>query len=144
MILDMNVYEKVSVLILLLIASYFDSKEFRIPNKLNLGFFILRFALIPLIGFSWGNIYGLIVGMLIILIPAMIKNKPMGGDIKMLGVLGLYLGVKNVLILLIGTVILAFLYFLLIYIKKESKENIPLAPFVLCSFILMNIVSFFI
>ena len=122
MVLDMNVYEKVSVLILLLIASYFDSKEFRIPNKLNLGCFILRFALIPLIGFSWGNICGLIVGILIILIPAMIKNKPMGGDIKMLGVLGLYLGAKNVLILLIGTVILAFLYFLLIYIKRIKRK----------------------
>lgn len=147
MIVDLNyfnIYTRVVVFLLLGVASYFDSKELRIPDKLNLGFLILRLALIPFISFSWGNIYGLIVGMLIILIPAMIKNKPMGGDIKMLGVLGLYLGVKNVLILLIGTVILAFLYFLLIYIKKESKENIPLAPFVLCSFILMNTVSFFI
>lgn len=144
MIVDLNyfnIYTRVVVFLLLGVASYFDSKELRIPDKLNLGFLILRLALIPFISFSWGNIYGLIVGMLIILIPAMIKNKPMGGDIKMMAVLGFYLGVQNILILLIGTVIIAIIYYIPTILGKREKKDIPLAPFVLSSFILMNIIS---
>lgn len=144
MIVDLNyfnIYTRVVVFLLLGVASYFDSKELRIPDKLNLGFLILRLALIPFISFSWGNIYGLLVGLLLILIPAMIKCKPMGGDIKMMAVLGFYLGVQNILVLLIGTVIIAIIYYIPTILGKREKKDIPLAPFVLSSFILMNIIS---
>lgn len=144
MIVDLNyfnIYTRVVVFLLLGVASYFDSKELRIPDKLNLGFLILRLALIPFISFSWGNIYGLLVGLLLILIPAMIKCKPMGGDIKMMAVLGFYLVVQNILVLLIGTVIIAIIYYIPTILGKREKKDIPLAPFVLSSFILMNIIS---
>lgn len=137
-----NTYIRISILSFLIIASYFDKKQMKIPNALNLAFLIVRLALIPLIGFERGNIYGLLAGLFLILIPAMIKCKPMGGDIKMMAVLGFYLGVQNILILLVGTVIFALVYYIPTILGKKEKKDVPLAPFVLSSFILMNITGF--
>ena len=139
-----NMYIKISLLIFLVIASYFDKKQMKIPNKLNLIFFIIRLALIPIIGINVENIYGLLAGLFLILVPAMIKCKPMGGDIKMMAVLGFYLGVQNILILLVGTVIFALVYYIPTILGKKEKKDVPLAPFVLSSFILMNIIGFII
>lgn len=136
-----NVYVLAASFLLLLIASYFDMKYMIIPNKLNLTFLIVRLLLSFIIGIELGNLYGLIVGFLLIFIPAMIKNKPMGGDIKLMAVLGFYLGVKNVFILLVGTVLFGFLYVIIrILIKKELKD-FPFAPFILLSFVSMVAIS---
>lgn len=137
-----SIYTRASLLVFLSVASYFDKKEFRIPNKLNLGFLAVRLLLIPLIGLNLGSLYGAIIGLLLVLIPAMIINKPMGGDIKLLAVSGLFLGAQNILILLGGTILAGIVP--AVIVKKSSKErkDIPLAPFVLISFILMNIISF--
>lgn len=137
-----SIYSNLFLFVFLSIASYFDIKEFKIPNKLNLSFLIGRFVLIPFISIGLENIYGLLVGLLLILIPAMIINKPMGGDIKMSAVLGFYLGIQNIIVLLIGTVVVSIVPAIL---KKrqesEERKDIPLAPFVLISFIIVNIIS---
>ena len=142
-ILHWGLYSNLSLLLLLVIASYFDEKEFRIPDKLNLTFLIVRLILSCFIGIGLGNLYGLIAGLLIILIPAMIMMKPMGGDIKMFAVLGLYLGVQNVLVLLVGTVFASVIPAILKKRDKgEGRKDIPLAPYVLVSFIIMNLINF--
>lgn len=138
-----HLYSNVTLFIMLIMASYFDKKEFRIPNKLNLAFLIIRIALSYFVGIGLGNILGLLTGMSIILIPAIIMMKPMGGDIKMFAVLGLYLGVQNILVLLVGTVLISIIPALL---KKreegEGRKDIPLAPYVLISFAVISIISF--
>ena len=136
-----SIYSNLSLFVFLSIASYFDIKEFRIPNKLNLSFLIGRLALIPFIRIGSGNVYGLLVGLLIILIPAMIMNKPMGGDIKMSAVLGFYLGIQNIIVLLVGTVVVSIIPAILKKRKEEARKDIPLAPFVLTSLIIINIMS---
>lgn len=125
----------------LVVASYFDKKEMKIPNKLNLSFGIIRILLIPLVGIGFGNIYGMMFGFLIILIPAMIKNKPMGGDIKMMTVLGLYLGMQNTMVLLFGTIIYSLLFSIPVFLGKRKDEYVPLAPFVLASYLTIMLLT---
>lgn len=137
-----NGYVLTASFLLLLIASYFDIKHMKIPNKLNLTFFIIRLLLCFVIGIEVGNLYGMIAGFLLLLIPAMIKNKPMGGDIKLMTVLGFYIGVKNLLILLAGTIVFSMFYTAPNLIKKRERKDFPLAPFVLLSFISIITISF--
>lgn len=138
-----NAYIFLPVLIFLLLASYFDIKYRKIPNKLNLLFFIIRFAMIPLVGFSASNIYGFLFGFFIILIPAMIVCKPMGGDIKAMAVLGLYLELLGIFVLLVGTIIVSLMYFFFEKIRGRKKVEIPFAPFFLISFIAIFIFVLF-
>lgn len=136
-----NKYVLISLFSLLLIASYFDIKYKIIPDKLNLIFLVIRLLLSFIIGIKLDNIFGLIVGFLLVLIPAMIKNKPMGGDIKLMTVLGFYLGVKNIFILAAGTVVFSLLYAIPNAIKQKKLKDFPLAPFILLSYVSMVIIS---
>lgn len=136
-----NQYVLITLFLLLLIASYFDIKHMKIPNKLNLTFLIIRLLLSFVIGIELGNLYGMVAGFLLVLIPAMIKNKPMGGDIKLMAVLGFYLGVKNIFVLLAGTVGFSIIYIIPKLIKQKEIKDFPLAPFVLLSYASVVIIS---
>ena len=83
----------------------------------------------------------MVAGFLLVLIPAMIKNKPMGGDIKLMAVLGFYLGVKNIFVLLAGTVGFSIIYIIPKLIKQKEIKDFPLAPFVLLSYASVVIIS---
>lgn len=121
------------LIVFLSMASYFDIKYLKIPNKLNLSFLIVRLLLIPIIGIKLDNIYGLAFGFFIILIPAMIANKPMGGDIKSLAVIGFYLAFKKSLVFVTILIIVSFIYMIIKkYIFKDIRD-VPLAPFFLIS-----------
>jgi len=141
-VVNWNLYIKVIIAIFLLTASYFDIKASKIPNKLNMIIFILRLLIIPMTGFNLNSIYGLILGLLIILIPAMVKNRPMGGDIKTIAVSGFYLGVHNIFVLIAGTIIFFLIYHIPAFLNKKVIKDTPLAPFIFISFICMNIISF--
>lgn len=128
------------VLLFLAIASYFDIKNRKIPNELNLIFFIIRFIIIPIVGFNIGNVVGLLIGFFIIFIPAMIMNKPMGGDIKTMAVLGLYLQGYGIVFLLGILVIVSLVYTISKELILKKKIDIPFAPFFLISYILMELI----
>jgi Flp pilus assembly protein protease CpaA len=130
----LDVYSVLSVFALLIIASYFDYKTLKIPNKLNLFFLVFRIALIPLIGLKLENLFGLAMGTLLVLIPAMIKMKPMGGDIKIAGVIGFYIGPQNILALMIASILLSAIYYGFIFLRKKELKDSPLAPFILLGF----------
>lgn len=134
----LNIYIAVFVLVFLTIASIYDIKYRKIPDKLNLTFLIGRILLIFVIGFSWNNIFGMLIGLFTILIPAMIKNKPMGGDIKTMAVLGLYLGGYGVFALLVTTVVISLAYTLIVNYIMKSKLDIPFAPFFLIAYLIIS------
>lgn len=137
-----NTLTYIPLIIYLSIATYFDVKYLKIPDKLTATFFILRLIFIRFIGFNIkDNLVGFYFGFFTFLIPAMIANKPMGGDIKSFATLGLYLGFKRAvagIVCLIVTSLIAML--VKKYVLKDSKDT-PLAPFFLLSVIILMIMQ---
>lgn len=136
-----NPYILVILSIFLLIATYTDIKEMKIPNKLNLAFFAVRLLIIPLMGFRLSDIGGAITAFIVLMIPAMIKMHKMGGDIKFLTVLGLYIGFSLVPVFIITTCVVALLWCLLINIKGRKLGNMPFAPFFLATHIILTFIT---
>lgn len=123
------------------IASYYDIKERRIPDKLNLTFLIIRLILIPFVGIKKENFLGAIVMFLVFFIPSFMTLHKMAGDIKMAFVVGLYLSIKPS-ILIIGVSLLICLCYMIVnfMINKKNVNSIPYAPFFLVSFIILWII----
>lgn len=123
-------------------AVYTDLSSLKITDNLNKTFLLLRIvagvvsaALATYAGINIGleitmdNVFGLAVGGLLVLIPAMIKMKPMGGDIKFCAVLGFWLGYEGIIAALIMGVLM---FWVLAALSGEMRKmmNIPFAPFI--------------
>ncbi len=140
--LTSSYYVVLIVLYFLIHAAVTDIKYLKIPNKLNAAFLLARLALIPWLGFSLDNVYGAIFCFLAVLIPAMIMMHKMGGDIKMLTVLGLYLGIGLAPSFLLLCCIYNVIYWAVNKIIRNKKGNMPFAPFFLLSYITLIIIGF--
>lgn len=121
-------------------ASYIDSHELRIPDRLNLCMFFLRLLVIPIFPIEVTHILGGILGGLFILIPAMIILKPMGGDIKFATVLGLWIGDVSIFIVMVISAITFILYAGLIK-RLDRKKSLAFAPFMSASCVLVFIIG---
>lgn len=139
------------ITIFALFATYTDIKSLKIYNKANLLFFIFRIILIfiPTYGlaFSFNSLLGGLIGAIILIIPAVALMHKMGGDIKFIFVLGLYLGLPLTIILLIISCasMLIFSLFRKIITKKELRKLLtPFAPFFTFSLFVMYIISMFV
>lgn len=133
----------IPVFIFIAIAAYIDQKEMRIPNQLNYGMMMFRFAFIPFLPLEAKYLIGFIIGGAIIMIPAMIILKPMGGDIKFAAALGLWVGDVKLVLTLSVAVILFVVYG--VFIKKlNRKESAPFAPFMSLGFLIITAVGFFV
>lgn len=138
---------------MLLSAFVIDYKMQIIPNRLNLTMFEIGIIIAFIYGLSNVVItYNMLLGMLagggiflaITLIGGLFYGKEaMGfGDVKLMGALGLYFGLSNIIIItlisfLIGAVLSIFL---LISKIKKTDEYIPFGPFiVIASFISMYV-----
>ena len=124
-----------------------------IPNRLNLTIFEIGFIFAFLYGLSnvaitINMLLGMIAGggifLLITLIGGLIYGKEaMGfGDVKLMGALGLYFGLSNMIIItLVSFLIGAILSIALLVTKiKKSDEYIPFGPFiVIATFISMYV-----
>lgn len=132
-----------------------DLKEQIIPNRLNLLMFEIGLIIVFLHGFTNINIainmlLGMLAGggifLLITLIGGAIAGKEaMGmGDVKLMGALGLYFGLQNIVVIsvmafLIGA-IGSVIYML---VKKKSGDSyIPFGPFIVISAIVTMFVPF--
>ena len=132
-----NIYAVLPILMFLFLASVSDLKTLKIPDYLNRTFFLSRFLFIFWVPISTGNIMGFIIGGLIILIPAMIMLRPMGGDIKLVAVLGLW---TNDAVILSSILIGIFLFVGYAFLKKSGKkEMIAFGPFVALGFANLSI-----
>lgn len=118
--------------VILLIVAINDYRHKLISNKIIL--FTLLFGII----FSFKDnstlksaLLGMVVGGGIMFLLAMVPNSIGGGDIKLMFVLGIFLGVKKIILaLLIAFICASIVSLLLVAFKiKGLKEYIPLGPF---------------
>ncbi|WP_058485234.1 prepilin peptidase [Defluviitalea phaphyphila] len=124
---------------LLLVIAVIDYKEKIIPNSLiifglvlgtlyNFVEFFIKKSTSPILN----GTLGLVCGVVIILIIILISRGGMGaGDMKLMGVIGLFLEMKGIfLTLFLGCVIGGVIgIILLITKKKDRKSTIPFGPF---------------
>ncbi len=125
---------------LLLVISLIDFKTKTIPNGLvlfglitGISYKICIFILYTNISVILNSTLGLLIGGGFLLLVAVITKGGMGGgDIKLMGTLGLWLGIKATILtmfisFLIGGVISAIL---LLFRKKRIGQAIPFGPFI--------------
>lgn len=138
---------------MLLSVFVIDYKLQIIPNRLNLTIFEIGFLFAFLYGLSnvaitINMLLGMIAGggifLLITLLGGLFYGKEaMGfGDVKLMGALGLYFGLSNIIIItLVSFLIGAILSIVLLATKiKKSDEYIPFGPFiVIATFISMYV-----
>lgn len=150
-----NLWDEPIVIMILIIfsivAAIHDAKTLTITNKLNGSLFLIGGLLmmnylinsthlfsfhLPEIAFGWGNIIGMIFAFLALFIPAMIKNHPMGGDIKFLTIIGFWVGFPAILLVIFISAFFNLLYWYLNFtlLKKVSKGTLmPFGPFIALS-----------
>lgn len=141
----LNIYNNklllITMFVFLIIATYTDIKSLKIYNKFNIAFLITRliFIFIPVYTYKLEltHIVGSVVSFILILIPAIALMHKMGGDIKFMTIMGLYLGGYLSVIFLLLSCFYNLMYSLIsvFVLKKHSKDVlIPFAPFFLTSF----------
>lgn len=129
--------------LLLIVCMFADIKGCIIPNEINFAGFlvgiILAFAQMSVnISLGLDAIAGMLVGFLTFLAIAglsllVFKKEGMGGgDIKLMGVLGLYVGFfNNIQIFILSFFIAAIISIFLLATKiKKSDDYIPFGPFI--------------
>ena len=136
-------------------AFFVDLKEQIIPNRLNLLMFEIGLVFVFLHGFTNINIaLNMLLGMfagggiflLITLLGGLIAGKEaMGmGDVKLMGALGLYFGLQNIVVISV----LAFLIgaigsvIYMVASKKNADNYIPFGPFIVISTVITIFVPF--
>ena len=140
---------------MLLSAFVIDYRLQIIPNRLNLTMFEVGIVIAFLYGTSnvaitIDMLLGMLVGggifLAITAIGALIYGKEaMGlGDVKLMGALGLYFGVSNILIISVMSFLIgAILGIILIVSKiKKSDEYIPFGPFIVIATFITIIIPF--
>lgn len=137
----------------LFLISYVDYKEKIISNKYILTLLIIRVLLISveLIIVKSQVHYtilqytlGAIVGGLIFLLPRFfVKNSVGMGDVKLVSIVGFYLGIDKIITIIIVSLFMSLIYFFIMFIlKKFSKEKlVAYAPFITLSFIICTILN---
>lgn len=136
-------------------AFFVDLKEQIIPNRLNLlmfeiglvfvflhGFININIALNMLLGmFAGGGIF-----LLITLLGGLIAGKEaMGmGDVKLMGALGLYFGLQNIVVISVLAFLIGAIGSVIYMIanKKNADNYIPFGPFIVISTVITIFVPF--
>ncbi len=140
---------------ILLIVFTIDYKHRIIPNRLSLTMFEIGIIIAFIYGISnvaitINMLLGMILGggifLIITLVTKIIYGKEsMGlGDAKLMGGLGLYFGVSNIIaIVLMSFLVGAILSIILLVTKKKKiNEAIPFGPFIVISCIISMIIPF--
>lgn len=128
-----NYYIVTLLSVFLLAAAIIDIRTQKIPNELVVLLLIIRILLIPFIGISVYDFIGAILCFISLLIPGMIIMNKMGGDIKLMTVVGLYIGLTSLLFLLIISIYGILLISILLLLKFNRKVRFPFAPMFLLS-----------
>lgn len=130
-----------------------DYREYKIPNKLMLLGLILRVCILLPEGILYGpDLLATLMGegiaavgaILLCVICMLLARGSMGmGDLKLMAVMALFLGIEGTCYALFFSVFIAFLasVALLISKKKNRKDAIPFAPFILVGTIASFILS---
>ena len=119
---------------LLIVISIIDLNTKTIPDGLNLfgGIFTVLLGIYLFRGDYLYHFYGFLFGFLLFLLIAVVTNAMGGGDIKLMGVLGILFGLEGI----IFTTVISFIYGaiissgLIISGKASRKDFIPFGPFI--------------
>ena len=143
LIANLDLIKFIIITPMLLSAFVIDYKLQIIPNRLNLAIFEIGIIFTFLYGLSnvaitinmlLGMVAGGAIFLLITLIGGLFYGKEaMGfGDVKLMGALGLFFGLSNIIIItLVSFLIGAILSIVLLATKiKKSNEYIPFGPFI--------------
>ena len=104
-------------------SGYKDYEKYIIPQKVSLAFFILRLAIFFIYPISLDSILGCLIPFFLFWVIAAFLNVNMGGDIKFMGVVGIWLGLKLTLFTTSITCLIILLYILVnkFLLKKDTK-----------------------
>jgi len=121
------------ILMILLAIGMIDFKTMIIPDELNMALFIVSFVLMCV---KHMEIRDSIIGMFCISVPMILLNLLVtesfgGGDIKLMGVIGIALGWKNCLLAAFIGILLAGSYSICLMAQKKvtSKSHIAFGPY---------------
>lgn len=149
----LRVIKRLFVVMLLWPIAASDMKQMRIPNRVVLIGLILRLVLIPIEFLVSGSdavselvragVGAAVVGILCIACMLVSKGSLGMGDLKLMIMLALFLGVEGIFYAMFAAVFIAFFVAigLLISKKKARRDAIPFAPFVLIGSILSLILT---
>lgn len=123
------------LVILLLIITVTDSVHGKIPNLILLPFLIVGLILRIFVQIDvvwWYPLIGFIAGFMpLFLLGKVGKNSVGGGDIKLLAVLGVFVGPINILLILFLSSILAIIgHVMITLITKKKQKYIRFGPFI--------------
>ena len=124
------------VFMYMIYASFYDSWTLTIPNRLNYCMMWLRLLIMPAFAVDLKNAFGFMIGGALILIPAMIILKPMGGDIKFAAALGLWAGDVSILVTMVFALI-SFVIYAGVIKKVNMKKSIAFSPFISLSYMIV-------
>lgn len=128
------IFKNLIFILILIYAGYMDYKYRIIPDKVHLMIIILGLIKINVVQ----SIFGLVLLPIPFIIPIFFNEDSVGGgDIKIVGSIGFFLGLKNGLIVIIISLILAISFHFLL--KKDKTESFPYAPYLAISCILFLI-----
>jgi leader peptidase (prepilin peptidase)/N-methyltransferase len=116
----------------LIIVSAIDIEYQVIPNKLITSIMAIGIICLLISDISFINaVFGMIIGGGLLLLLALVPGVLGGGDIKLMFVLGVFLGAKGVLIaIFLAFIIASIISILLLILKiKKRKDYIPFGPF---------------
>ncbi|HEY5589003.1 MAG TPA: A24 family peptidase [Candidatus Paceibacterota bacterium] len=117
---------------ILIVVSFIDIEHQIIPNKIIIFTLVIGvlFSFVDNISFMSG-VVGMLFGGGVLLILALVPGVLGGGDIKLMFVLGMFLGAKGVLYALLLAFVIASIIsiFLLVFKIKKRKDYIPFGPF---------------
>lgn len=132
----------------LFIIAWIDGHEKRIPNSILKVFFFIRMFLLaaecvfavkmglPLL---LSSVLGLLTGGILFLLVYFLSRGGVGmGDVKLMGVVGSYVGIGGIMPTVFLTVMVSAIYSIILLLLKKIgwKEEIPFAPFVLAGTVL--------
>lgn len=154
-IANLDLIKFIILIPMLLSVFVIDYKHLIIPNRLNLTMFEIGLIFTFIYGISNLNIalsmlLGMLAGggifLLITLIGGLIAGKEaMGfGDVKLMGALGLFFGVQNIVVIsIVAFLVAAVISIILIVFKiRKSDEYIPFGPFIVIGAFIVMLVPF--
>jgi len=152
---NLNLIKYIILTPMLLSALVIDHKKQIIPNRLNLTMFEIGIVIALIYGISnvaitIDMLLGMVIGVIIFLIITLIGclfygREAMGlGDVKFIGVLGLYFGVTNITAISIMAFLIGAIYAVIMIVSKRKKadEYIPFGPFIVIAAFISIFVPF--
>ncbi|WP_022670525.1 prepilin peptidase [Hippea alviniae] len=135
--LDINTLFYLLFCYMLIVGSFVDFKHYIIPDRISLGLMVLGLVFGYFAHRFLFSLYGLVFGFALLYFVAVLgkllfKKEAMGGgDIKLLGGIGAFVGIKGVLFVLFFSSLIGSLVGIALIIAKKTEMSgrIPFGPY---------------